>query len=172
MSKLMLNRNMTNLLLSKINYIRSMGFYQDQINDDPLEPPTIQNRYFKQNFCKFREFFSVLKYGIIFYMLKQYQKRNHQSQIDITILKEYGYLSLSLQMTQLPFSLITSTNVPSPIDLILHLSIFLETDRAAKCTIHFLPGIQLVFHVCYLLRFFLMFSVSSQWYINEISGGK
>lgn len=47
MSKLMLNRNMTNLLLSKVNYIRSMGYYQDQINDDPPGRPTLQNKYFK-----------------------------------------------------------------------------------------------------------------------------
>jgi hypothetical protein len=46
MSKLMLNRNMTNLLISKVNYIKSMGYYQDQINDDPRGPPALQNKYF------------------------------------------------------------------------------------------------------------------------------
>jgi len=43
----MLNGTMTNLLLSKVNYIKSMGFYQDQINDDPRGIYTPQNKYFK-----------------------------------------------------------------------------------------------------------------------------
>lgn len=47
MSKLMLNRNMTKLLISKINYIRSVGYYQDTVSDEPRTFPILRNKYFK-----------------------------------------------------------------------------------------------------------------------------
>ena len=45
MSKLILNRNTTGLLLSKIKYIRSMDNYREFPNDDLIDGPKLYNKH-------------------------------------------------------------------------------------------------------------------------------